>query len=81
MGQGSGHAQVMGLGREAAKKALGGFLSGRTLNANQIEFIDLIIDHITNHLLMTSLGVHGVFSSQEAAELVRLLSGVSGERR
>jgi len=29
--------------REAAKKAFAGFLSGKTLSANQIEFINLVI--------------------------------------
>lgn len=39
---------LVGLDREAAKKALDGFLVGRTLNANQIEFIDLVIDTSRN---------------------------------
>jgi type I restriction enzyme, R subunit len=33
---------LVGLDREAAKQAMAGFVSGRTLSANQIEFIDLI---------------------------------------
>ena len=38
-----------GLDREAAKKALGGFLAGKTWRANQIEFLNLIIDYLTEH--------------------------------
>src|ERR1019366_3445516 len=32
---------MIGLDREAAKQALAGFLSGKTLTSNQIEFVDL----------------------------------------
>jgi EcoEI R protein C-terminal len=35
--------------RDAAKQAFAEFLSGRTLTANQIEFIDLIINYLTEH--------------------------------
>ena len=38
---------LVGLDREAAKKALAVFLNGSTLSASQIEFINLIIDHLT----------------------------------
>ena len=31
---------LVGLEREAAKEALAGFMDGRTLTANQIEFIE-----------------------------------------
>ena len=40
---------LIGLDREAAKKALGDFLTEKTLSANQIEFLNLIIDHLTEH--------------------------------
>jgi type I restriction enzyme R subunit len=29
-----------------------GFISGRTLSANQLEFVNLIIDHLTEHGVM-----------------------------
>lgn len=38
---------LAGLEREAAKAAFAGFLAVRTLNANQIEFVNLIIEHLT----------------------------------
>jgi type I restriction enzyme, R subunit len=40
---------LVGLDREAAKQAFAGFLAGKTLNANQIEFVNLIVDHLTEH--------------------------------
>ena len=38
---------LVGLDREAAKQALAGFLEDKTLTANQIEFVNLIVDHLT----------------------------------
>jgi type I restriction enzyme R subunit len=38
---------MVGLDREAAKRAFDGFLAGRSLTANQIQFINLIIDYLT----------------------------------
>jgi type I restriction enzyme R subunit len=38
---------LIGLDREADKAALSGFTKGKTLCANQIEFLDLIVDHLT----------------------------------
>jgi type I restriction enzyme, R subunit len=37
---------LVGLDREAAKRAFTEFLGGRTLNADQLEFVDLIIDRL-----------------------------------
>ena len=39
---------LVGMDRGAAKEAFAEFLAGRTLTASQIEFVDLIIDHLTN---------------------------------
>src|SRR5690606_2618319 len=38
---------LVGLDREAAKAAFGAFMSNRPLSANQIEFLNMIIDHLT----------------------------------
>ena len=80
---------LIGLDREAAKKALASFLAGKTLRANQIEFLNLIIDHLTEHGLMDARllydspytdynprGVEGVFESTEVDELVSILEDV-----
>ena len=80
---------LIGLDREAAKKALGGFLAGKTLRANQIEFLNLITDHLTEHGSMEARllydspytdfsprGVDGVFESKEVDELVSILDEV-----
>ena len=43
---------MIGLDRETAKQALSGFLSGKTLTSNQIEFVDLIVNHLKEHGVM-----------------------------
>ena len=80
---------LVGLDREAAKDALAGFLSGKTLSANQIEFVNLIVDHLTDHGVMdasllyespftdlTPQGPDGIFTSTQVDELVAVLDQV-----
>ena len=38
---------LVGLDRQAAMEAFGGFLAGTQLNANQIHFVDLIVNELT----------------------------------
>ncbi|HWG04385.1 MAG TPA: DEAD/DEAH box helicase family protein, partial [Beijerinckiaceae bacterium] len=40
---------LIGLDRGAAKEAMADFIAGKTLTANQIEFVNLIIDQLTAH--------------------------------
>jgi type I restriction enzyme R subunit len=67
---------LVGLDRQAAKEALAGFLAARRSSANQIEFVNLIVDHLTEHGVMeaamlyespftdlTPRGPDGLFSS------------------
>jgi len=80
---------LVGMNREAAKQAFGQFLSGKAQSANQIEFINLIIDHLTEHgamdpgLLYESpftdinpQGPEGVFTSEQVDDLVALLQEI-----
>lgn len=81
---------LVGLDRGAAKEAFAVFLSGKTLTANQIEFVNMIVDHLTENgamdpaLLYSSpytdfspRGVDGVFGAPDAAEIVSILRSVS----
>jgi type I restriction enzyme R subunit len=80
---------LVGLDREAAKQAFAGFLNGKTLTANQIEFVNLIVDHLTEHGVMgaallyespftdlTPRGPDGLFTSSQVDELLAVLNQV-----
>lgn len=80
---------LIGLDREAAKGALAGFLSGKSLTANQIEFVNLIVNYLTEHGIMdaallyespftdlTPKGPDGLFTSKQVDELMGALDRV-----
>ncbi|HET6569064.1 MAG TPA: DEAD/DEAH box helicase family protein [Rhodothermales bacterium] len=80
---------LIGLDRAAAKEAFAGFLSGTTLSANQIEFVNLIINHLTEHGVMdaarlyespftdlTPHGPDGLFSSAQMDEIIGTLERI-----
>jgi type I restriction enzyme, R subunit len=80
---------LVGLDREAAKRAFEGFLSGKKLTANQIHFVNLVIDYLTQagHMSAAQLyespftdysprGVEGVFNSEEVGQLVEILDDI-----
>ncbi|WP_120075880.1 DEAD/DEAH box helicase family protein [Aurantiacibacter odishensis] len=82
---------LIGLDREAAKEAFGELVAGKNLNANQIEFINLIIDYLTERGAMdprrlyespfTDLddqGVSGVFPQADVHRIVQVLKDLQG---
>jgi type I restriction enzyme, R subunit len=80
---------LVGLERDAAKQAFAEFISGRPLTANQIEFIDLIINYLTENGAMelgrlyespftdlSPLGVEGLFKAAEITDLFTVLNHI-----
>ncbi|MBW7894872.1 MAG: DEAD/DEAH box helicase family protein [Opitutaceae bacterium] len=84
--------ELVGLDRSAAKLALNTYLSGRTPSAAQIEFINLIIDHLTERGVMkaerlyespfTDIAPHGpdgLFAPADVEQLISILVDVSAK--
>lgn len=80
---------LVGLDREAAKQAFSQFLSSGTLSSNQIEFVHMIIDHLTDHGLIdtgaiydspftdvASAGPESLFRPDQLDELIKILPRV-----
>jgi type I restriction enzyme, R subunit len=80
---------LVGLDRDAAKRAFEGFLTGRSPTADQIEFLNMIIDHLTERgameprLLYESpftdvdpMGISGLFEHKDVEQLVSILDDV-----
>jgi type I restriction enzyme, R subunit len=80
---------LVGLDREAAKRSFDGFLLGKTPTANQIEFINLMIDHLTQRGWMepaalyespftdiSTRGVEGLFASRAVEQLIGVLTSI-----
>ncbi len=80
---------LVGLDREAAKNAFDQFQCKRTLSANQIEFLNMIIDYLTDRGVMDprllyaspftdfdAMGVEGVFDNVGVVELIGILEEV-----
>ena len=77
------------MGVAIAAVRIDGFLAGKTLNANQIKFVNLIVNHLTDHGVMpaallyespftdiTPRGPDGIFTSAQVNELVAVLDRV-----
>jgi len=81
---------LVGLDREAAKAAFAAFIGGKTLTANQIDFLNQIIEHLTERGQMDPrqlyespftdfdpLGVSGLFNAVEAQAVIEIVKDVS----
>ena len=79
-------ASLIGLDRETAKAAMDKFLQGKRPTANQIEFVNQIVDHLTEEGYMnpellyespyTDIhpnGVEGLFPSADVDQLITIL--------
>jgi type I restriction enzyme R subunit len=80
---------LVGLERDVAKAAFADFMADNNLNANQIEFINLIVDHLTESGAMDprrlyespftdfdDQGVSGVFRQPDVQRIVQVLNDV-----
>ena len=80
---------LVGLDRDAARKAFDAFTSGRKLTSTQYDFLNMIIEHLTARGIVepellyespfTDLnpsGVAGVFGDNEVAEIVSILDAI-----
>ena len=80
---------LVGLERDSAKAAFAEFVSDKNLSGNQIEFINLIIDHLTERGAMDprrlyespftdfdDQGVSGVFPQADVVRIVQVLNDV-----
>lgn len=80
---------LVGMDRAAAKEALGNFAVGKTLSANQLEFVNLVIDHLAEHGIVepatlyespftdvTPHGPDGLFVPSEMDALLQTLEAV-----
>jgi type I restriction enzyme R subunit len=80
---------LVGMDRAAAKEAFAGFIAGKALTANQIELVDMIVEHLTENGVMDEarlyespytdlnpLGVDGLFSQAAVEEVFAILEDV-----
>lgn len=80
---------LVGLDREAAKTAFAEFHKDKTLNSSQIEFIDMIINYLTERGIMEprllyespftdmdDMGIEGFFPQDQVVTLIGILEEV-----
>jgi len=77
---------LVGLDRAAAKEALAAFIAGKTLSGNQLTFLDMVVDHLTEHGVLeaarlyespftdiSARGPDGVFESAQVDALLAVI--------
>jgi len=80
---------LVGLDREAAKRAFDEFITGKTMTANQIQFVNLVIEYLTQSGWMIAAqlyecpftdfspkGVEGVFGPEQVSHLIGILDEI-----
>lgn len=80
---------LVGLDRGAAKEAFGAFTADTTLSGNQIEFVNLVVNHLTEHGVMDPArlyespfidvapqGPDGLFDSKQIDQLIETLGAI-----
>ena len=89
MGLGLFVRSLVGLDKGAANEAFAGFIASRTLTANQIEFVNMIIEHLTNQGVVSAArfyespftdiapaGPQTIFTEAEIEELIAILDRI-----
>ncbi|MDZ4238251.1 MAG: DEAD/DEAH box helicase family protein, partial [Hydrogenophaga sp.] len=80
---------LVGLDRQAATEALGGFLQDKTLSSNQLEFLNLVVNHLTERGVVNPAllyeppftgyapqGPDGLFTSAQVDQLFQTLDRI-----
>ena len=80
---------LVGLDRAAAKEAFASFLAGRSLTSRQIEFVNMVVNHLTDHGVvavgrlyespytdLSPSGVDGLFTEEATDALFSVLDEV-----
>lgn len=80
---------LIGLDREAAAQALNSFVSGKLLSSNQLEFVNLIVQHLAERGVMDAAllyeppftsyapqGPDGLFTSAQIEELFLIFKDI-----
>lgn len=80
---------LVGMDRSAAKEAMATFQAGKSFSSSQIEFVNLIVDNLTEHGVvapdrlyespftdLTPRGPEELFTASELDELIRALAAV-----
>ena len=84
---------LIGLDPSAVRKAFAEFIRNTNLNANQIEFVDMIVDALSKNgrvdparlyeqpfTRINGQGLSGVFSPETSAEIIRILKSLNGDK-